>query len=84
MEFDIQTLEGEVITLEKDILPDLKTSLAWLTSENYNPADNPDHELKQHDIDNLEAEILSEETYLLKIKSRIAKYQFWLWNLKRY
>ena len=54
-------LAAELTTIEDDILPDIYEELALLTSPDYIPDENPDHEFREQDIEYLEAEKISNE-----------------------
>lgn len=66
-----QELEGELVTLENDVLPDLKKTLAWLTRPDYSAEEDSDHEYRDQDIESLESEIANVEGQIAKIKKRL-------------
>lgn len=66
-----QDLESELVTLEDDILPDLQKQLASLTDPNYKPADNPDHELREQDIEFLSTEISKTKQRIATVKATL-------------
>ena len=64
-------LEGDLIVIEKEILPDFREELAWLTSPDYKPEDNPDHEFRDEDIEFLEAEIRENEKRAAYLRKKL-------------
>lgn len=73
----IQEWEGDLITIENDILPDLHDQLAVLTDPNYKPEENADDEFRDRDIEVLKMEInanekraayLRKETWNIRLK----------------
>lgn len=50
-------IEADIIILEREIIPDLKEQLDWLTRPDYDPSENPDHEYRDADIAELAKEV---------------------------
>lgn len=64
-------IEAQIVTLENDVLPDLRESLAQLIGPDYDPAKDADHEYRDQDIEFLEKEIAEAERELAKLKRRL-------------
>ena len=73
IETELDETIGTIIVLEEEIIPDLKERLEWLTSPDYNPEDNPDHDLREHDIEFGESELAKEEGALECAKKRFER-----------
>jgi hypothetical protein len=64
-------IEAQITTIEEEILPGYKKSLAALTSPDYDPAQNADNDLREQDIDFFENEIAEAEEELKNLKQRL-------------
>ena len=62
--------EGELHVYE-EILKDAQEHLAWLTRPDYKPEQNPDDELRETDIEALEAEIADAVGNIRHLKRRL-------------
>ena len=62
--------EGELHVYE-EILKDAQEHLAWLTRPDYKPEENPDDELRETDIEALEAEIADAIGNIRHLKKRL-------------
>ncbi len=69
----MSAISGGIVTLENDILPELREQLAWLTRSDYKPSDNADHEYRDQDIEDLIAEICEHEADLQRLTQRLLK-----------
>lgn len=66
---DLDGLEADLIIIQNELLPDARSQLAWLTSPDYKPEENDDHDLRSQDIEDLQREIAkveAKEQYLIK------------------
>jgi hypothetical protein len=68
---ELEDLEGDLIVIEKEILPDLRESLSQLTGPDYDPAQNPDDELRDQDIAFLMSEIAENEKAAASIRAKL-------------
>ena len=70
---DLDEIDGELIVV-RELLSELKIFLDQLTAPDYNPADNPDDEFRDQDIEDSKAEQMklwkAEANLLEKIKRR--------------
>lgn len=66
-------LQGELQVLEEQ-LAEHQSALAWLQSPDYKPEENPDHELKDFDIEWLENQIVLTQKDIAKTERLLAKY----------
>ncbi len=60
--------ESEIMTIEEELLPELQDRLAYLTAPDYDPAKNPDDELREFDIESAEDGIAKLHKRLAKLK----------------
>ncbi len=65
--------EAEIVTIENDILPELREQLNALTSPDYDPAKNADNEYRERDIGFLEDEIVEALKRLRTLKQLSGK-----------
>jgi hypothetical protein len=62
---------GDLLTIEQDILPDLRNGLTWLTRPDYKPEENPDDEYRAQDIEHLKAEIRDNEKRVAYLRKKL-------------
>lgn len=71
MPVNIEELLDELRLLEEEIIPQTKKDLDWLTSPDYKPEDNPDHDERDADIEYLSNELAEAERRAAQIKQRL-------------
>ncbi len=70
---DTSDFEGELLTIENGILPDLRRQLAELTSPDYDPSQNIDDEYRDRDIEYLQGEIALHEKRARFLRTKIGR-----------
>ena len=70
-ENDRLEIEAEIVTIEEEILPDLRKQLAFLTAPDYDPSQNDDDNLREEDIEFYESEIYDAEEKLRHLNRRL-------------
>lgn len=69
----IVEVEGDIHVMEKELIPDLKKTLAYLTSPDYDPDLDPDHEFRKQDIEDCDYELLSHRKDLRTSREKLQK-----------
>lgn len=70
---DLELWQDSLRIIEEEILVELRKDLAELTSPDYKAEDNPDHELRDEDIEYIRAEIRKYEKMAEHWKKLIEK-----------
>lgn len=75
LEIEIIETEGDIQITVDEIIPDIQKQLDYLTSPDYDPAGNVDHDLRQDDIEYLSSELLSEQKDLYALQKKLKRLQ---------
>lgn len=66
----INEFAGDLCVL-RELLADYEKTLSWLTSADYDPEKNPDHELRDQDIADIENNIMELKQSIARAKAKI-------------